>query len=369
MQLSVDPIKRSSELPTGANLFSPLRIKEVTFRNRIVVSPMCQYSCEDGFATNWHLVHLGSRAVGGAGLVIVEATAIEPFGRISAQDLGLWKDAQIEKLNEIAQFIKAQGAAAGIQIGHAGRKASTQAPWVGHSYVPPSEGGWQPVAPSAIPFRISDPAPAELTRSQIKDLVNAFAATAERALRAGFEVLELHGAHGYLIHEFLSPLSNTRTDEYGGSFDNRIRFLLEATERVRQVWPNNLPLFVRLSATDWVEGGWTLQESADLSLRLKQLGVDLIDCSSGGTVPNAKIPSHPGYQVEFAAEVRQRAEILTGAVGLITDANHANQIVEDGKADLVLLARELLRDPYWPLHAARKLQAKVPVPDQYARAF
>jgi 2,4-dienoyl-CoA reductase-like NADH-dependent reductase (Old Yellow Enzyme family) len=356
--------------PGEAHLFSLLNIRDVTFRNRIAVSPMCQYSCEDGFATDWHLVHLGSRAVGGAALVIAEATAVEARGRISPADLGLWKDEQIAPLARIADFIRSQGAVAGIQLAHAGRKASTHKPWVKRgAFIPENEDGWRPVAPSPIPFRENEPAPIELNRTEIRGIIDAFAAAAQRALTAGFQLIEIHGAHGYLINEFLSPLSNHRVDEYGGSFDGRMRFLLEVIEAVRRVWPYSLPLFLRISASDWVDGGWTPSDSAELARRVKPLGVDLIDCSSGGLVPHAKIHLGPGYQVPFAEHVRREGGILTGAVGLITEAQQADAIIRNGQADMVLLAREFLRDPYFPLHAARELGVEVTPPVQYGRAF
>jgi 2,4-dienoyl-CoA reductase-like NADH-dependent reductase (Old Yellow Enzyme family) len=350
-------------------LFTPLEIRSVRFRNRVAVSPMCQYSCDDGFATAWHLVHLGSRAVGGAALVMVEASAVEAHGRISPADLGIWKDAHIESLSHIAPFIKKQGAVPGIQLAHAGRKASTRIPWEGGTTIPVSEGGWQPVAPSAIPFRDGDAAPAELSRTEIRGIVDAFAAAAHRARTAQFEVVEIHGAHGYLINEFLSPLSNRRTDEYGGSFENRTRFALDVARAVRSAWPDELPLFMRISATDWVEGGWDLDQSVRLSGQLKDAGVDLIDCSSGGVVPYAKIPLGPGYQVPFAERIRSETGILTGAVGMITEPEQADQIIRNGQADIVLLARAMLRDPYWALHAAKALGSEAPVPVQYGRAF
>jgi 2,4-dienoyl-CoA reductase-like NADH-dependent reductase (Old Yellow Enzyme family) len=352
------------------SLFSPLTIRDVTFRNRIAVSPMCQYSCEDGFATDWHLVHLGSRAVGGAGLVIVEATAVEARGRISPGDLGIWKDEHIDKLAQITGFIKEQGSVPGIQLAHAGRKASCQRPWDGGAAIAPDQpGGWQTVAPSPIPFEDSNPVPAELSTAEIQSLVDAFSQAAQRALKAGFEVIEIHAAHGYLLHEFLSPLSNKRTDNYGGSFDNRVRFLLEVTDALRDVMPQGMPLFVRISASDWADNGWDIGESVQLAAVLKQRGVDLIDCSSGGLVPYAKIKVEPGYQVPFAERIRQETGIMTGAVGLITEAHQADDIIRSCKADMVLLARELLRDPYWPLHAAQILDANVRLPLQYERAF
>lgn len=352
-----------------SGLFAPLEIRGVRFRNRIAVSPMCQYSSEDGFATVWHLVHLGSRAIGGAALVIAEASAVEPRGRITPADLGIWKDAHMENLSHIAPFIKKQGAIPGIQLAHAGRKASTRVPWEGGAAIPASDGGWQPVAPSAIPFRDGDPAPAELTQADIRAIVEAFAAAAHRARTAQFEVVEIHGAHGYLINEFLSPLSNKRTDEYGGSFENRSRFALDIVRAVRAVWPDPLPLFMRISSTDWVEGGWDLDQSIWLAKELKDLGVDLIDCSSGGVVAYAKIPLRPGYQVLFAESIRRATGIMTGAVGLITDPEQADGIIRGGQADVVLLAREMLRDPYWALHAAKALGQQAPVPVQYGRAF
>ena len=352
-----------------AHLFAPLRIRDVTFRNRIAVSPMCQYSSVDGFAGEWHLVHLGSRAVGGAAAVMTEATAVEARGRISPSDLGIWKDEHVEFLGHIARFVTAQGAVAGIQIAHAGRKASTRPPWEGGGTIADSEGGWKPAAPSPIPFRAADAAPHELSKAEIGRVAAAFAAAAGRALAAGFQLLEIHCAHGYLAHEFLSPLSNRRTDEYGGAFENRIRFALETAAAVRSSWPERLPLWVRISATDWMEGGWTPDESVELARRLGGLGVDLIDCSSGGTDAAAQVPVAPGYQVPFAERVRREAGILAGAVGLITTARQAEEIVKSGKADVVLLAREMLRDPYFALHAARELGEEAAAPVQYARAF
>jgi 2,4-dienoyl-CoA reductase-like NADH-dependent reductase (Old Yellow Enzyme family) len=352
------------------DLFSPLKIRGIEFRNRIAVSPMCQYSCEDGFASDWHMVHLGSRAVGGAALVMAEATAVEARGRISPADLGIWKDEHISALARIAKFIREQGAAPGIQLAHAGRKASTFRPWEnGGRLVPREQGGWRPVAPSAIPFHEHDAAPEELMIAEISAIVSAFRDGAERALKAGFQVIEIHSAHGYLSHEFLSPLTNKRADEYGGSFENRTRFAREVVIAVRAVWPEHLPLFMRVSAIDWVPGGWTLEDSVELAKRVKPLGVDLIDCSSGGIAPWVRIDPTPGYQVPFAEKVRSEAEILTGAVGLISEPAEANAIVTAGKADMVLIARELLRDPYWPLHAAKVLGHKPLPPVQYARAW
>lgn len=351
------------------HLFAPLQIREVMLRNRIVVSPMCQYSSVDGFASDWHLVHLGSRAVGGAAAVIAEATAVEARGRISPGDLGIWKDEHVEFLARIAQFIARHGAVPGIQIAHAGRKASTRAPWEGGGTILGSDGGWLPVAPSPISFRAADPPPQELSKEEIARVLGAFAAAARRALEAGFKLLEIHCAHGYLAHEFLSPLSNHRTDEYGGTFENRIRFAIETAATVRSAWPEHLPLWVRISATDWMEGGWTPDESVELARRLRGLGVDLIDCSSGGADAAAQVPVAPGYQVPFAERIRREAGILTGAVGLITNACQAEEIVQSGKADVVLLAREMLRNPYFALHAARELGIEAPAPVQYARAF
>ena len=353
----------------SANLFQPLTQRGIVFRNRIAVSPMCQYSSRDGFAHDWHLVHLGSRAAGGAGLVMMEATAVEARGRITHFDQGLWRDEQVEFLTRIAAFVKGQGAVAGIQLGHAGRKAGVHRPWEGGAALTAEEGAWEAVAPSAIPFRDEDPPPAELSRNEIQQVIGCFIEAACRALRAGFQVLELHGAHGYLIHQFLSPLSNLRQDEYGGSFANRARFALETIEAVRAVWPRDLPLWLRISATDWVEGGWTVDDSVALARLVKAAGVDLIDCSSGGASPRQKIPLGPCYQVPFAERIRAEAGIATGAVGLITTPQQAEEIVASGKADVVLLAREFLRDPYFPLHAAQALGVKPEPPVQYARAF
>ncbi|GAB3933175.1 NADPH dehydrogenase NamA [Mucilaginibacter myungsuensis] len=349
-------------------LFTSFKIKSVELRNRIVVSPMCQYSATDGFADNWHLVHLGSRAVGGAGMIITEATAVSPEGRISFADLGIYKDEHIPKLKEITDFIHQHGAIAGTQLAHAGRKASHQQPWAGGKQIPSNEpNGWQTVAPSAIPFGNDAEAPAELDKAGIEKIKADFKAAAARALQAGFKLIELHGAHGYLFHQFLSPLSNQRTDEYGGSFENRARFLLETIDEVKQVWPNDLPLFVRLSATDWTEGGWDITETVALAKLLKQKGVDIIDTSTGGNVL-AKIPLSPGYQVQFADQIRREAEIATGTVGLITDAQQAENILQEGMADLVLMARELLRDPNFPLRAAHELGYEIKWPEQYERA-
>src|SRR5215468_3032673 len=352
-----------------AHLFDPLTIRDLQFANRVFVSPMCQYSSVDGYANDWHLVHLGSRAVGGAGLVLTEATAVLPEGRISPQDLGIWSDDHIAMLKRIVSFIYEQGSVAGMQLAHAGRKASTRRPWEGDGAIPVSEGGWTNVlAPSAIPFTENYPKPHALTRDGIREIVAAFAAAARRACDAGFRVIEIHGAHGYLIHEFLSPLSNHRDDDYGGSFENRTRIVREIVQAVRGAWPKGAPLFVRISATDWIEGGWDLEQSIALARDLKQLGVDLIDCSSGGTVPHAVIPAAPGYQTPFAHRIRHEAEILTGAVGMITSPIQAEQIIGTGQADAIVIAREFLRDPYWPLRAAKELGQSNSWPVQYLRA-
>ena len=351
------------------HLFDSLTIRDLEFRNRVFVSPMCEYSSVDGYANDWHLVHLGSRAVGGAGLVLTEATAVLPEGRISPQDLGIWKDEHVDFLKRIVSFIHEQGSVAGMQLAHAGRKASTQRPWEGDGVVPETEGGWQNVvAPSAIPFADNYPTPQALTVDGIQQVVRAFAGAARRACDAGFRVIEIHAAHGYLIHEFLSPLSNHRDDIYGGSFENRTRLIREIVTAVRSSWPKGAPLFVRISATDWVEGGWDLEQSIELARTLKQLGVDLIDCSSGGTVPHAKIPAGPGYQTPFAQRIRHETEILTGAVGLITSPVQAEQIIGTGQADAIVIAREFLRDPYWPLRAAKELGQSISWPVQYLRA-
>lgn len=351
-----------------SHLFSPYRLREASFRNRIWVSPMCQYSSDDGLPTDWHLVHLGSRAVGGAGMVMVEATAVSPEGRISAQDSGIWSEAHASAFSRITRFIKQHGAVPGIQLAHAGRKASTQVPWRGDGAVPAERGGWQPIAPSVIAFSPTYPVPREMKEQDIERVIEQFTAAARRALDAGFELVEIHAAHGYLLHEFLSPLSNHRTDEYGGSLENRMRLLLRVTQAVRGVWPERSPLLVRISATDWAEGGWDLPQSIQLAMRLKQLGVDLIDCSSGGLVAGAKIVLKPGYQVPFSEAIRREANIATGAVGMITDPKQADEIVAKGQADVVLMAREMLRDPYWPLHAAQSLGVNVDWPEQYDRA-
>jgi len=351
-----------------SKLFSRFKLREVEFKNRIFVSPMCQYSAQDGLANTWHLVHLGGRAVGGAGLVMVEASAVVPEGRISPYDMGIWSDRHADALAPIAHFIREQGAVPGIQLAHAGRKASTDAPWLSRSPLGPENGGWQVVAPSAMPFSPGSPQPRELSETEMDGVVTAFVAAAKRSLAAGFVVAEIHMAHGYLLHEFLSPLSNRRSDTYGGSLENRARLPLRVARAVREVWPQNLPLFVRISATDWAEGGWDLEQSLQLCRWLKESGVDLIDCSSGGLTADARIPVGPGYQTPFASAIRQETGIAVGTVGLITAAEQAEQIVATGLADVVFLARELLRDPYWPLHAALELGVDVAWPVQYQRA-
>lgn len=352
-----------------SQLFSPLTIRDIILGNRIVVSPMCQYSSHDGMAGDWHLVHLGSRAVGGAGLVFTEAAAVSPEGRISPFDLGIWKDEHIEGLRRIVKFVRAQGSEIGIQLAHAGRKASVTEPWNGNRLLKEGEGGWTVVAPSAIAFSESYALPAALTVEGIRKIVENFKAAARRAMLAGFKVLEIHAAHGYLIHEFLSPLSNRRQDEYGGSFDNRARLLVEIVDAIRAGWPPGYPLFVRISATDWAEGGWSPEDAIRLAGVLKGRGVDLIDCSSGGLAAHQKIPARPGYQVPFSQQIRAATGILTGAVGLITQAMQAETILETGQADLIYLARQLLRDPYFPLHAADELRYKdIHWPLQYERA-
>ncbi len=349
-------------------LFSEFRLRELTFRNRVFVSPMCQYSATDGVPNNWHLVHLGSRAVGGAGLVMVEASGVCPEGRISPLDLGLWNDTQRDAFKPIVQFLKDQGAVAAIQLAHAGRKASTDAPWHGGKALTPANGGWVPLAPSALPFAPDSPVPRALTKAEIASVVRQFVDSARRALDAGFDAVEVHMAHGYLLHEFLSPLTNRRDDEYGGSLENRLRLPLAVATAVRELWPTTLPVLVRISATDWVDGGWDLAQSVELSKRLQEIGVDLIDCSSGGLTPDARIPVRPGFQVPFATEIRRQANIATGAVGLITEPHQAEEIISNDLADVVLMAREFLRSPYWPLHAARRLNAEVTWPRQYSRA-
>ena len=350
-------------------LFDPLRLRGIAFSNRIAVSPMCQYSAVEGCATDWHLVHLGGLAQGGAGLVLTEAAAVSPEGRISPQDLGLWDNRQIEPLARITRFIASQGAVAGIQLAHAGRKAATEAPWRGASTtLPLSAGGWIPLAPSALAFDEGWATPAALDEAGIAAILRAFTEATKRSLDAGFKVVELHAAHGYLLHQFLSPLANRRTDRYGGSFENRTRLLREVAQAVRAAWPEHLPLFVRISAKDWAEGGWDVDEAVELCRGLRELGVDLVDVSSGGLVPRAKIPLAPGYQVPFAQRIRTEANIPTATVGLITEPAQAQSILTGDQADLVLLGRELLRNPRWPLRAAQELGAEIPWPTQYARA-
>ena len=349
-------------------LFSAIQIKSLTFKNRIAISPMCQYSAIDGFANDWHLVHLGSRASGGAALIIQEATSVSPEGRISSADLGLWKDEQIEKMQAINQFIISQNSIPGIQLAHAGRKASMSEPWNGNKRLDESNGGWNPVAPSAISNHSNEKLPIALDKTGIQKVISDFKSATKRAVQAGFQVMEIHAAHGYLLHQFLSPLTNFRTDEYGGSFENRIRFTLEVLEAVQSEWPTDLPLFVRISATDWAEGGWNIEESVQLSKILKEKGVDLIDVSSGGLVSHQKITLKPGYQIPFAEIIKKETGILTGAVGLITKSSQAEEIVATGKADLVLFARESLRNPNLALDFAKELGAEIQWPKQYERA-
>jgi 2,4-dienoyl-CoA reductase-like NADH-dependent reductase (Old Yellow Enzyme family) len=350
-------------------LFTPLKIREIELKNRIVVSPMCEYSAKDGHPQPWHMVHLGSRAVGGAALVMTEASAVEARGRISAADAGIYDDAHVDSWRPITEFVKSQGAVVGMQLAHAGRKASVDVPWAGGKPVSVAAGGWEPVAPSALAFDDGYTVPQTLSVEEIDGVVSAFRKSAQRALAAGFQIVEIHAAHGYLLHQFLSPLSNKRDDQYGGSFDNRIRLALEVAKTVREVWPANLPLFCRVSATDWADGGWDVAETIELSKRLKSLGVDLIDTSSAGLVPFQKIAIGFGYQVPFAEAIRKQADILTGAVGMITDGAQADTILTTGQADLVFLAREFLRDPYWPRRAAQELHAKIEPPVQYQRAW
>jgi 2,4-dienoyl-CoA reductase-like NADH-dependent reductase (Old Yellow Enzyme family) len=352
-----------------ASLFDPLSFRSVQFPNRVFVSPMCQYSSKDGFADDWHLVHLGTRAVARAGLVFTEATAVTSDGRITPADLGIWQDAHVDFLSRIVQFVHSQGSIAGMQLAHAGRKASTDVPWQGGAPLSPTDGGWSPIcAPSPIPFAPAYQVPKELSISEIQSTIAAFKQAAQRALTAGFRMIEIHAAHGYLLHEFLSPLSNQRTDQYGGSFENRIRIVCEVAAAIREVWPDSLPLAIRISCTDWVEKGWDLDQSVELARKLKPLGVDFVDCSSGGLVPNAVIPVGPGYQTQFAERIRREAGVPTGSVGMITSPQQADTIIRTGQADAVLLAREFLRHPYWPLHAARALRHKIAWPPQYERA-
>jgi 2,4-dienoyl-CoA reductase-like NADH-dependent reductase (Old Yellow Enzyme family) len=350
-------------------LLEPIKLGTLNLRNRIVVSPMCQYSSPGGVPTDWHLVHLGSRAVGGAGLVFTEATSVSPEGRISPDDTGIWNDAQAEAWSRIANFIRGQGAAAGIQLAHAGRKASTDAPWRGGGPLDAAHGGWTPIAPSAVAFDAGYPVPVALDAAGIAKVVTDFRAAAQHARAAGFEVIELHAAHGYLLHQFLSPLSNVRTDGYGGPLENRARLLREVIAAVRETWPAPMPLWVRLSATDWAEGGWDIDECVQLARLLRVDGVDVIDCSSGGTVPHPKIPVGPGYQVPFAARIRREAGIATSTVGLITEPLQAEEILQRGDADVIEMAREFLRDPYFPRRAAKELGASIRAPEQYERAW
>jgi 2,4-dienoyl-CoA reductase-like NADH-dependent reductase (Old Yellow Enzyme family) len=353
-----------------AHLFSELQLRSITFKNRIAVSPMCQYSSVDGLANEWHSVHLGSRAIGGAALVFTEAAAVEDIGRISPQDLGIYNDEQVQSLKPITAFISAHRSVPGIQLAHAGRKASTARPWEGGKMVSPENGGWERViAPSAVAFSDSYPSPVEMSEQDIQAAVQLFADASRRALEAGFQTVEIHGAHGYLIHEFLSPLSNLRVDRYGGSFENRCRFALEVVDAVRAAWPEHLPLFMRISASDWTEGGWTVEDSVSLGRLLREHGIDLVDCSSGGNAAHATIPVGPGYQTAFAEQVKREAAIATGAVGMITSSSQADHIIRSGQADMVLLAREMLRDPYWPRRAAKELGQELAGPVQYGRAW
>jgi 2,4-dienoyl-CoA reductase-like NADH-dependent reductase (Old Yellow Enzyme family) len=352
------------------HLFDPITIRDITLRNRIGITPMCMYSYTDGISNDWQVIHLGARAIGGAGLVISEATAVEARGRITAFDVGIWSDDQVEPLQRVTRAISENGAVAGIQIAHAGRKASSNQPWVSDKPIAPDlPNGWQGVAPSPIAYRDDYAVPHELSIVEIHSIQDKFRDAAQRALTAGFEWLEIHGAHGYLIHNFYSPLSNLRSDVYGGSFDNRIRFFLEVVQKVRAVWPEQLPLTARISGTDWVDGGWTIEESVELAKKLKAEGLDLIDCSSGGNAAGAKIPTGPGYQVSISEAVRKGADILTATVGLVTAPEHADAIIRNGRADIVLLGRELLRNPHWPIYAAQALKHPAPVPGQYKRAY
>jgi 2,4-dienoyl-CoA reductase-like NADH-dependent reductase (Old Yellow Enzyme family) len=351
-----------------SHLFTPLTLRHVTFRNRIFVSPMCQYSSENGFPTEWHTVHLGSRAVGGAALVMQEATAVSAEGRISPADMGIWSDEHAQPLSRIVRFVNAEGAAAGIQLAHAGRKASTLPPWAGGGPVSPDAGGWQPIAPSAVPFADGYPVPREMSEEDMDRVCDEFIAAARRAAHAGYQVAEIHAAHGYLLHQFLSPLSNRRGDDYGGVLDNRLRFPLQVCQAVREVWPERLPVFVRVSASDYLPGGWDLEQTIEFARQLQRRGIDLVDCSSGGAVPESRPAVGPGYQVPFSAAVRREAAVATAAVGLITEPFQAETILATGQADALLLGREMLRDPYWPLRAAERLHAEVRWPKQYERA-
>lgn len=351
-----------------SHLFSPLNLRDVTIPNRIFLSPMCQYSSPDGKPNDWHLTHLGARAAGGAGLIFTEACAVNSQGRISPDDLGIWNDEQMNAFRDIVSFIKTQGSIAGIQLAHAGRKASVEAPWLGGKALDQEHRGWQPCAPSPIPFGEGFLVPNEMTEVDLNAIEHDFTVAAERALQAGFQVVEVHAAHGYLLHQFLSPLSNKRSDQYGGSLENRMKFPLQIARAVRKVWPEEYPVFVRISATDWVDGGWDLEQSSVFCQKLKEIGIDLIDCSSGGLVPDAVIPAGPGFQVPFATQIKKTTGLMTGTVGLITKAEQAEQIIATGLADAVLLGRELLRTPCWPLFAAQELGAKLPWPVQYERA-
>ena len=351
-----------------SSLFTPLSLRELIIRNRIFVSPMCQYSSKEGMPSDWHMVHLGSRAVGGAGLVMVEATAVAPQGRISPDDSGIWSSEHAKAFAPIAKFIQERGAVPAIQLAHAGRKASTDLPWKGSGPLDAKNRGWQTIAPSALPFAAGHSVPREATTQDLEIILGQFASAARRSIEAGFQVVEIHMAHGYLLHEFLSPLSNRRTDDFGGSLENRCRFPLRVAKAVRDIWPEHLPVFVRVSASDWIEGGWDLEQTMELASGLKRIGIDLIDCSSGGLLPEGAPPFGPGFQTPFATAIRRELDIPTGAVGFITDPVQAEQIVATGLADAVLLAREMLRDPYWPLHAAKALGADVPWPAQYERA-
>ena len=371
-------------MPHEKNLFTPLKIQSIEFKNRIWVSPMCQYSSKDGHPTEWHFVHLGSRAVGGAGLVMVEATAVSPEGRISPDDSGIWSDEHISSFKRITDFVKTQGAVVGMQLAHAGRKGSTSLPWEGDRVLSVTERGWQPLSPSAIPFKEGDPSPKAMNTDDLAKVIRDFEAATERGLKAGFQVIELHAAHGYLMHEFLSPISNVRTDEYGGSLENRMRFPLEIARAVRKKWPKDLPLFARISATDWADGpdelkaiaekrvsdtnSWKLSDSIVFCQKLKEIGIDLIDCSSGGSLPKPQIPVGPGYQVPFAEVIRRECKIMTAAVGMITDPHQAEGILLQQQADAIFMAREFLRDPYWPARAAQVLGSKIERPKQYGRA-
>ncbi len=364
----MSPKSSASQTYRQPVLFEPIKFRDVTVRNRIMMSPMCQYCAPEAVPLDWHYVHLGSRAVGGAGIVMTEATAVERGGRITPYCLGLWNEEQEAAFSRIAAFVAEQGAVPGIQLAHAGRKASHRRPWEGRTAIYPDKGGWEVVGPSAIPWETGDLVPHALSGNEIGELILKFKTSAQRALRAGFRIIELHAAHGYLLHSFLSPLSNHRTDEYGGSLDNRMRFLLETVTAVREVWPEELPLFVRLSATDWVENGLTLEDTLAIAKELARLDIDLIDCSSGGSSPEQKIPVHQGYQVPFSEAVRREAGVRTGAVGLINSPELAEEIVANHRADLIILGRLLLWDPYWPYHAASKLKAELNLPIQYARS-